>query len=91
LEEKALSVEACAKDISQSNRIWIAGRPLEEWFGAKTGKSPCSTCCGELVENVECRTVEVDGKTYETIPADLILQAGLLAAAEIIKGKGCCS
>jgi hypothetical protein len=30
LEEKELSVETCAKDISQSNRIWIAGRPLEE-------------------------------------------------------------
>ncbi len=85
LEEKALSIDACAKDISQSNRIWIAERPLEEWLDAKVGKSLCSTCCGELGENVECRTVEIGGKIYEAIPAHLILQAGLLAAAEIVR------
>ncbi len=87
LKEEALSVDACAKDISQSNRIWIAGRPLEEWLGAKVGKSLCSTCCGELGENVECRTVESGGKIYEAIPADLVLRAGLLAAAEIIRER----
>lgn len=85
LEEKALSIDACAKDISQSNQIWIAERPLEEWLGAKVGKSLCSTCCGELGENVECRTIEIGGKIYEAIPADLVLQVGLLAAAEIVK------
>jgi hypothetical protein len=94
LEEKTLDPAACAKDISQSNRIWIAQRPLEEWLGAKAGKSPCSTCCGELREDVECRTVEIGGKIYEAIPAYLILQAGLLAAAEIVKkettGTPCC-
>ncbi len=85
LEEEALSIDVCAKDISQSNRIWIAERPLEEWLGAKVGKSLCSTCCGELGENVECRTVEIGGKIYEAISADLILQAGLLAATEIVR------
>jgi hypothetical protein len=84
LDEKALSIDACAKDISQSNRIWIAERPLEEWLSAKVGKSLCSTCCGELGENVECRTVAIGGKIYEAIPANLVIQAGLLAAAEII-------
>lgn len=85
LEEEALSVAACAKDISQSNRIWIAGKPLEEWLGGKVGKSLCSTCCGELGENVECRTIEIGGKVYEAIPANLVVQVGLLAAAEIIR------
>ena len=95
LEAKALSVNACAKDVSQSNRIWIAEKPLEEWLDARAGKSPCSTCCGELGENVECRTVEINGKMYEAIPADLIVQAGLLAAEEILKkepiGASCCA
>lgn len=94
LEEKALSIDTCTKDISQSNRIWIAKRPLEEWLGAEAGKSLCSTCCGELGENVECRTMEIGGKIYEAIPEDLVLQAGLLAAAEIVKDKSisasCC-
>lgn len=85
LEEKALDPVTCAKDISQSNRIWIAEKPLEEWLGAKVGKSPCSTCCGDIGENVECRTGEIGGKIYEAIPTGLIVQAGLLAAAEIVK------
>ena len=85
LEEKALDSATCAKDISQSNRIWIAEKPLEEWLGAAIGKSPCSTCCGDIGENIECRTVEIDGEIYEAIPTELIVQAGLLAAAEIVK------
>ena len=85
LEEKALDAATCAKDISQSNRIWVGGRPLEEWLNAQVGQSPCETCSGELGSDVECRTVEVEGEAYETIPADLIVRAGLLAAAELKK------
>lgn len=85
LEEKAIDPATCAKDVSQSNRIWVGEQPLEEWLGAQVGKSPCSTCCEELGENVECRTVAIGGNTYEAIPADVIAQAGLLAAAEIVK------
>ncbi len=94
LEEKALDAATCAKDISQSNRIWVGGRPLEEWLNAQVGQSSCETCCGELGSDVECRTVEVGGEVYETIPADLIVRAGLLAAAELKKtgasGSSCC-
>ena len=73
----------CAKDISQSNRIWVGHRTLEEWLGAKVGKTPCSFCCAELGHNVQCRTVEVEGHVYETIPANLIVKVGLLAAASL--------
>ena len=86
LEEKALDPATVAKDISQSNRIWVGERPLEEWLDAKVGKSPCAICCAELGDNVECRTVEVEGKTYEVIPADLIVKAGLLAASQLLAG-----
>ena len=84
LEEKALDPATVAKDISQSNRIWIGERPLEDWLGAQVGKSSCATCCAELGSNGECRTVEVEGKTYEVIPADLIVKAGLLAASQLL-------
>lgn len=61
---------------------------------AQVGKSPCSSCCEEIGEDVECHTVEIDGKIYEAIPADLVVQTGLLAAAEIVKkeptGASCC-
>ncbi len=87
LEEKALDPATCAKDISQSNRIWVGERPLEEWLDAEVGKSPCATCCEELGSDVECRTVEVEGHTYETIPADLIIKAGLLAASQTLSAR----
>jgi hypothetical protein len=93
LDEKTLDSAACAKDISQSNRIWIDEHLLEEWLGAEVGKSPCGVCCAELGADVECRTIEVDGQIYEKIPAELIVKAGLVAASErVVSGenKPCC-
>ena len=35
LEKKVLTQEIFAKDVSQSNRIWIGAKSLEEWLNAK--------------------------------------------------------
>lgn len=88
LEKKALDPATCAKDVTQSNRIWIGERALEDWLGGKVGKSVCGFCCAELGDNVECRTVTVGGETYEAIPAQLIIKAGLLAASQLV-GVSC--
>jgi len=93
LEKKTLDPATVAKDISQSNRIRVGERTLEEWLGAQVGKSLCGFCCAELGEQVECRTVKVEGQVYETIPAKLIVKAGLLAAAGLYgesSAKSCC-
>lgn len=66
-------------DPSASNRIWIAGVPLEDWLGAGVGKSRCCAACGDA----DCRTVTVDETTFETIPVDLIVRAALRAAATL--------
>jgi hypothetical protein len=66
-------------DPSASNRIWIAGVPLEDWLGAGIGASRCCAACGDA----DCRTVTVDDNTFETIPADLIVQAARRAAATL--------
>lgn len=65
---------------SESNRIWIAGRPMEEWLGASVGSSPCCSVCGTS----ECRTVEVGGSTFETIPEQLFIRAALVAASQLL-------
>ena len=65
---------------SESNRIWIAGKPMEEWLEATVGSSRCCSVCGES----ECRTVEVRGTTFETIPEELFLRAALIASAELV-------
>lgn len=83
LEALAIDDEGFRADPTESNRIWIAGKPIEEWLGASVGKSPCCSVCGDL----PCRTVEVGGNTYETIPEDLIVKAAMIAASGMI-GSG---
>ena len=89
LEKHELTFGAFQQDPSKSNRILINGRLLEEWLGLKAGQSPCCGACGDA----ECRTVEGNGKIFETIPADLIVKAGILAASPMLVSKpatSCC-
>ena len=65
---------------AQSNRIWIAGKPLEEWLNASVGSSPCCSVCGDA----PCRTLEVEGSVFEDIPEAMIVKAALIAAAQSI-------
>lgn len=90
LEKEVIIPSAFLKDPLESNRIWIAGVPLETWLSATTGQSKCGSACGDS----DCRTITVDGRTYESIPADLIVKAGLLAGVQLIHGQPgapCCS
>ena len=41
LEIEEIDEESFQRDPSQSNRIWIADKPLEDWLGAQTSGSPC--------------------------------------------------
>ena len=75
-------VDEATFDVSplESNRIWIAGRPMEDWLRGTVGQSRCCSVCGDS----DCRTVEVQGTVFESIPERLIVKAGLLAAAETL-------
>lgn len=64
----------------ESNRIWIADRPMEDWLRGTVGSSPCCSVCGDSA----CRTVEIHGTVFEAIPERVIIKAGLLAAVEIL-------
>ena len=64
----------------ESNRIWLADRPMEDWLNGSVGTSRCCSVCGDS----DCRTLEIRGTTFETIPESLIVKAGLLAAAELL-------
>ena len=80
LETLALDQSDFEAAPDESNRILVAGRPLEDWIGATASASECCSVCGAN----QCRTVEVDGRTFETVPASLIIKAGLLAAASLV-------
>lgn len=73
LEKEELSATEFKKDPLQSNRIWINNRLLEDWIEGRMGHSPCCDVCGTH----DCRTVEVQGRIYEAIPAEIIIKAGL--------------
>ncbi len=65
---------------SESNRIWIAGKPIEEWLDGRTGSSRCCDECGDK----DCRTIEVGAQSYEVIPEALLVRAGLIAATRML-------
>jgi hypothetical protein len=80
VETRAIDEQAFKANPSESNRIWVAGRPMEEWLGARVGSSRCCSVCGDS----ECRTVEVAGATFEAIPEKLFLKAALIASAQLL-------
>jgi hypothetical protein len=89
LEKDELSVAEFKQDPLKSNQIWLDERLLENWIGGEVGQSPCCDVCGPS----ECRTVGQGGEVYESIPADLIVRAGLLAASQLVsaqQNESCC-
>lgn len=89
LEKKTLTSATFHKDPLESNRMWVAGEPIERWLSATSGQSKCCSACGDA----DCRTITVDGETYEAIPAEFIVKAGLLACAELLQSElpsACC-
>ncbi len=80
LEVKQIDEASFKSNPTESNRVWIAGRPMEEWLAARVGSSPCCSVCGES----ECRTVQIGEKTFEAIPERLFLSAALAASARLL-------
>jgi Tfp pilus assembly protein PilP len=75
LEKKELTLDEFKKDPIQSNGILFNGKSLEDLINAEIGQSQCCDVCG----NNECRTVKIEEESHETIPADMIVRAGLIA------------
>ena len=80
LEVREIDQSSFKETPSESNRIWMAGKPLEEWVGASVGSSTCCSVCGES----PCRTVEVEGVVHEEIPESVIVKAGTIAASTLV-------
>ncbi|MBS0353442.1 MAG: DUF2703 domain-containing protein [Proteobacteria bacterium] len=83
LELRELGEASFQVEPSASNRIWIAGKPMEDWLQGSVGSSPCCSVCGDA----ECRTVAVDGQTFEAIPQELLVKAALIAALTLHSGQ----
>jgi uncharacterized membrane protein len=65
--------------LAQSNMILFNGVPLEEILpGAKNSQSHCQSCCELIGKNVQCRSIQYNGKMYEEIPEELIRKAAFI-------------
>lgn len=73
LETKEIDELAFQANPAESNRIWIGGKPLEEWLNATVGSSRCCSVCGES----ECRTVGVGETSYDVVPEEIVVKAAL--------------
>jgi hypothetical protein len=52
---------------------------MESWLGARAGSSPrCSVCV-----DLPCRTLELEGRSFETVTRGLVVKAALAAARTI--------
>ncbi len=79
LEEREIDRGAFTKEPLQSNQVLIADKPLDYWLGGQTGSSRCCNECGDA----NCRTLEVEGQSYEIVPESLVVRAGLAAVARL--------
>lgn len=80
LELREIDERSFRNKPAESNRIWIAGKPVEEWLAAHVGSSLCCSVCGDT----PCRTMEVEGAVFEDIPEAVILKAAFIAASGLI-------
>ena len=80
LETVEINEASFTANLAESNRLWIAGKPMEEWLDETVGSSHRGSVCG----GSNCRTVEVNATTCEAIPERLILKAALIASSELI-------
>lgn len=91
LQMREIDEAAFAAALLSSNEVRIAGRPLEHWLGAQAGRSRCCATRGDA----GCRTLELGGQRFEAVPAALIVQAALRAAAKLLAEApvttSCCS
>lgn len=80
LEMRELDEATFMNQPAESNRIWIGGKPIEDWIEGQAGSSQCCDECGDN----DCRTLEVGGQSYEVPPEALLVRAGIIAASRLL-------
>jgi len=64
------------RDIPESNSIYLNGVAIEDLLPGTRKSESCCASCGEILGTPTlCRTLERDGKIFEAIPTDMIVEA----------------
>lgn len=64
-----------ASEMPDSNTVLINGQKIEDVLNAKTSENYCHSCSCLAGSDTNCRTIELNNKSYESIPKDMILEA----------------
>lgn len=64
---------------AQSNRVFVNGRPVEEWVGGETIWTTCPSCTDIFGEVACCAAIRVGDAMYDSVPPDMIRRAALEA------------
>ena len=64
-----------ADKMAESNSIFINGQAIEDLLEATASENFCHSCTCLSGKGSNCRTIELDGNSYEAIPEELILKA----------------
>ena len=64
-----------ANKMPDSNTILINGQKLEDILNARASENYCHSCSCLAGSGTNCRTIELNDKSYEDIPKELILEA----------------
>lgn len=75
IEVNFVETKLAAERMTESNSVFINGIAIEVVLNGSTSENYCHSCSCLAGKGSNCRTVEVEGKSYEAIPEKLILQA----------------
>lgn len=64
-----------ADKMPESNTVIINGQKIEDILNAKASENYCHSCSCLAGSDTNCRTIELSGQSYESIPKEMILEA----------------
>lgn len=66
------------------SNMWVGDVPLETWLGARAESSPCGGCEKNPAGGMMHSSLVFDGQKYDSVPANLMVQAGHKAADHLL-------
>lgn len=67
-----------------ASNMWVGDVPLELWLDARAETKPCGGCEKNPAGGMLHSSLVVNGQTYDSVPANLMVQAGHKAADHLL-------
>ncbi len=92
LAEKGFDIQVVEKKgaapLPNTCGMKVCDVPLEVWLDARTEATPCQGAADKGDPDGMRRTIRVGNQGFATVPADLMVRAGLMAADHMIENGG---